>query len=238
MSHHGPFKSLSPLSWSSDIASRDPSALTDLITSTLTNAQLLIDSIPTPTPPSSFSSTTGSHSSGRARSHTDSAVRPPPHAGSASSYTAGQQPDRRARTQEEKETVKKLGRDWKDLKVQQGGSGNPHGIAMYKMSAKDGKGAWFARRSLHRPPSSSSSSSGKDSAEGSGSGGWFDKWESALRREMGETLARVQGEPGKEPGTGNIRGIGAERWLEGKEGEAGRVDCESCLPSFTFLLVV
>lgn len=27
---------------------------------------------------------------------------------------------------------------------------NLHGIAMYKLAAKDGKGAWFARRSLHR----------------------------------------------------------------------------------------
>lgn len=65
-----------------------------------------------------------------------------------------------------------------------------------------------------------------------------DEEERALRREMGETLARVEGAPGKEPGTGNIRGIGAEKWFGGKEGEAGRVDCEFALFLFSCALTV
>jgi hypothetical protein len=212
MSHHTPFKSLSPLSWPNDIAPRDPSSLTDLLTSTLAEAQLLIDSIPTPTPPSPSSPTT----SGRARSHTDSAVRPP----SSSGKDKDTAKESRERTEQEKETVRKLQREWKDLKVQQGGSGNPHSIAMYKMSAKDGKRAWFARRSLHR-------------SEG-GIGG-FEKWEAALRREMQVTLDKVAETPGMEPGTGNIRGIGAERRVGAVECEGGRMDGEFLLFSSFFV---
>jgi hypothetical protein len=147
MSHHIPFKSLSPLSWQADIAphtAADSSSSADLaalFTSTLTNAQLLIDSIPTPTPPlpSSSSQTTP----GRTRSHTDSGVSPASFTVSTTNNAGAAAAGRDAA---DKETVKKLNRDWKDLKVQQ----NPHGIIMYKMGAKDGKGAWFARRSLHR----------------------------------------------------------------------------------------
>ncbi|KAL2137190.1 hypothetical protein VTI74DRAFT_7737 [Chaetomium olivicolor] len=208
MSHHAPFKSLSPLSWTTNISPADPSSLTDLITSTFADAQLLIDSIPTPTPP--LSSNTP-RSPGRARSQTDSAVGPP----HVSSNAATRQGGGKDRSGDDKETVKKLSREWKDLKIPPGPS-NPHGISMYKMSAKDGKGAWFARRSLHRPSPSSSSG-------GEGYGG-FEKWEAALRREMSETLARVEAHPGKEKGTGNIRGIGAERRVDGWEGEAGRFD--------------
>jgi hypothetical protein len=210
MSHHAPFKSLSPLSWPTDIAPCDPSSLTDLLTSTLAEAQLLIDSIPTPTPPPSSTSKT---TSGRARSHTDSAVRPPSSSGKGNDEGGSNKSKIKERTEQEKETVRKLQREWKDLKVQQGGSGNPHGIAMYKMSAKDGKGAWFARRSLHR-------------SEG-GIGG-FDKWEAALRREMQVTLDRVADTPGMEPGTGNIRGIGAERRVGAVECEGGRMDGGFC----------
>ena len=67
---------------------------------------------------------------------------------------------------------------------------NPLGMAVYKCSGKDGRGAWFARRSVH---------------EGLG----FKKWKLALQREFPETL-EVQGGPGE----GNIRGIGGERRVE------------------------
>ena len=61
---------------------------------------------------------------------------------------------------------------------------------MYKLAGKDGRGAWFARRSVH---------------EGMG----FRKWKLGLQREFPETL-EVQGGPGE----GNIRGIGGERRVE------------------------
>ncbi|KAL8898574.1 MAG: hypothetical protein Q9207_006627 [Kuettlingeria erythrocarpa] len=71
-----------------------------------------------------------------------------------------------------------------------GAKENPLGMSVYKLGAKDGRGAWFARRSVH---------------EGMG----FRKWKLGLQREFPETL-EVQGGPGE----GNIRGIGGERRVE------------------------
>lgn len=66
------------------------------------------------------------------------------------------------------------------------------GMSVYRCAGKDGRGAWFARRSVH---------------EGLG----FRKWKLGLQREFPETL-EVQGGPGE----GNIRGIGGERRVERK----------------------
>lgn len=52
----------------------------------------------------------------------------------------------------------------------------------------------------------------------------FGDREAALRREMQVTMQRVKETPGKEPGTGNIRGIGAERRVDGKVCEGGTMD--------------
>ncbi|KAK3295705.1 uncharacterized protein B0H64DRAFT_460264 [Chaetomium fimeti] len=219
MSHHHPFKSLGPLSWATDIAPHTTStkddtdnttALTSLFTSTLTNAQLLIDSIPPSTSsPTTPATTRPSTPPGRARSHTDSAVSPP--SGTTTTTATKHDTTKHADDNERHATLTKLSREWKDLKMQQGGgssNGNPHGIAMYKMGAKDGRGAWFARRSFHRV----------------GPGGvGFERWEAALRREMQVTLERVEAEPRKEPGTGNVRGIGAERKVDGVEFEGGKM---------------
>lgn len=67
---------------------------------------------------------------------------------------------------------------------------NPLGMAVYKAAGKDGKGAWFARRSVH---------------EGMG----FKQWKMGLQREFPESL-EVQGAPGE----GNVRGIGGERRVQ------------------------
>ena len=69
---------------------------------------------------------------------------------------------------------------------------NPLGMAVFKSGGKDGKGAWFARRSIH---------------EGLG----FKKWKLGLQSEFPESL-EVQGAPGE----GNVRGIGGERRVERK----------------------
>ena len=66
------------------------------------------------------------------------------------------------------------------------------GMSVYKMGGKDGKGSWFARRSVH---------------EGLG----FTKWKKGLEREFPETMKVTGG-----PGEGNIRGIGGERRVEYK----------------------
>lgn len=69
---------------------------------------------------------------------------------------------------------------------------NPLSMAVYKLGGKDGKGAWFARRSVHEGMS-------------------FKRWKLGLQKEFPETL-QVQGGPGE----GNIRGIGGERRVEKK----------------------
>lgn len=66
---------------------------------------------------------------------------------------------------------------------------NPLNIAVYKMAGKDRFGAWFARRSVH---------------EGMG----FSKFINAMKREFDESLAVEGG-----PGSGSIRGIGADARL-------------------------
>ncbi|KAK2767499.1 hypothetical protein FQN54_003656 [Arachnomyces sp. PD_36] len=76
---------------------------------------------------------------------------------------------------------------------------NPLDIPVYKLSGKDGKGAWFARRSVH---------------EGLG----FRKWKRRLEGEFEESLRvrrekeETQGEAG--PGDGCVRGIGGEKMVE------------------------
>ena len=84
-----------------------------------------------------------------------------------------------------------LQKEWsKPIKL--GAKENPLGMSVYKLSGKDGRGAWFARRSVH---------------EGTGMG--FRKWKLALQSEFPESM-EVQGGPGE----GNIRGIGGERRVE------------------------
>ncbi|KAK4169379.1 hypothetical protein QBC43DRAFT_283835 [Cladorrhinum sp. PSN259] len=161
MSHHKPFQSLSPLTWS-DLS---PESFPSLMNETFSNAQILIDSIP---PLASSSSHTTRH-----RSQT-APVSSQPTSESLS-------PD-----------VLKLRKDWSALKPM-AASSNPHNITVYKLSAKDGKGAWFGRKSIHY-------------------GYNFEQWEAALRKEFGETLKR--GEKKNMPGQGNIRGIGAEKKVE------------------------
>lgn len=67
---------------------------------------------------------------------------------------------------------------------------NPLNMAVYRMGGRDGKGAWFARRSVQ---------------EGLG----FAKFKRSLEREFPESLA-VQGAPGE----GNVRGIGGDKRVE------------------------
>ncbi|GAP91049.1 putative reticulocyte-binding protein 2 like protein a [Rosellinia necatrix] len=78
-----------------------------------------------------------------------------------------------------------LRKEWKETKVNP--RENPVGLSVYKLAAKDGKGSWFARRSLHE---------GLD----------FEKWKTGMEREFAESL-KVQGRPGD----GKIRGLSAEK---------------------------
>lgn len=162
MAHHAPFKSLSPLSWEPDIApllehddssSSSSPTLSALLKTTFADAALLIDSIPSPFSPSSPSART---TKTRARAHTESAV------GSARGKELAKY--RGSKDVEGEETVTKLQAEWKEVVSPSVTKGNVNGIAVYKLGSKDGKGAWFARRSVHY--ASTSQNGGRE----------FDKW--------------------------------------------------------------
>ncbi|KAI1752917.1 hypothetical protein F4782DRAFT_539967 [Xylaria castorea] len=93
-----------------------------------------------------------------------------------------------SRATESSDHARELRKEWKEVKVNP--RDNPLGLSIYKMAAKDGKGSWFARRSIHDGPS-------------------FKKWKKGMEREFAESL-KVQGQPGD----GKIRGLGADKCVE------------------------
>jgi len=183
MAHHEPFKALGPIEWSSV----DSSGLASFLPSTFASAQTLIDSIPLPTAVAQAQRVAAAGGGGRrGRSHTDSAVGTSVDlnralAGSSSARGPGV-PAPSA------EFSAALQKEWKECKVNP--RDNPLAINVYRLPAKDGRGSWFARRSIH---------------EGIG----FAKFRLGLEREFAETM-KVRGGPG----AGKVRGIGAERRLE------------------------
>lgn len=185
MAHHAPLKALSPIKW----PEVPQDELRPFLSSTFSQAQTVIDSIPSP--PSQAKSS----QPGRPRSHTDSSILPPSsptHASRDHANTTANDEDSQATAQRAAQAAQLL-KEWKEVKVPP--KDNPMGISVYKLSAKDGRGAWFARRSLHEGIS-------------------FDKFRLGLQREFGETLKNSTG-----PGTGNVRGIGADKRAE-------RVECD------------
>ncbi|KAK6081691.1 reticulocyte-binding protein 2 like protein a [Seiridium cupressi] len=158
--HHEVFKALAPIDW--DTINQDD--LKTFLTDTFTDAQSLIDSIPI----SLTSKSTPSASNGRPRSATDPA--------------GPRLPERAPKISDRAEHLRK---EWKEVQVNP--RENPLGVNVYKMSSKDKKGAWFARRSLHHGLS-------------------FDQWKHGMQAEFAESL-KVQGGPGE----GKIRGIGADQ---------------------------
>jgi len=159
---HDALKTLGPL----DFSEAPIGDLKSFLSEAFSNAQLLVDSVPIP-PPSD-----DSDCDGRPRSSSN--------ASSASSISISS-----ARSAPPPADVEALQKEWKQVRLN--ARDNPLGMSVYKTSGKDGKGAWFARRSVH---------------EGLG----FTKWKKGLEKEFPETM-KVQGGPGE----GNIRGIGGER---------------------------
>lgn len=163
---HDALKALGPLSF-------DKTPLDNLkpfLANVFSKGQLLVDSVPIP-------AAAGDSSPQEGRSRASSS------ASSASEITSST-----ARSTPPPPDVEALQKEWKQVKLS--AKDNPLGMNVYKTAGKDGKGAWFARRSVH---------------EGLG----FTRWKRGLEREFPETL-KVQGGPGE----GNIRGIGGERRVE------------------------
>ncbi|RYO81328.1 hypothetical protein DL766_004479 [Monosporascus sp. MC13-8B] len=162
---HEPFKALGHINWE---YRRDPSAgeegiLRNFLTKTFKDAECIVDSIP--------GSSASGQQFGRPRSSTD--------------------PNRKSlhnRAHQASDIARELRKEWKEVKVNP--KENPLGLSVYKLAAKDGRGSWFARRSVHEGQS-------------------FDKWKAAMEREFLESM-KVKGKPG----SGSIRGIGADKRVE------------------------
>jgi hypothetical protein len=149
--------------------------LNSFLSSAFSNGQLIVDSVPTPV----SSSSSGHRKHGRGSSHGASSES---NTSTSSATSVPANPN-----------VLSLQKEWKPVKLNS--KDNPLGISVYKLGSKDGKGAWFARTSVH---------------EGLG----FEEWKTALEREFPETM-KAQGGPGE----GNIRGIGGERRIESQHVE-------------------
>ncbi|ORY63565.1 uncharacterized protein BCR38DRAFT_437172 [Pseudomassariella vexata] len=154
---HEAFKALAPIDWDKI----DPDDVGAFMKDTFGDAQCLIDSIP-------ISLTSNVQQNGRPRSATDP----------VSPQLPGRAPNSSERAQQ-------LRKEWKEVQVNP--RDNPLGVNVYRLGAKDKKGAWFARRSIHEGLS-------------------FEKWKLGMEREFAESL-KVQGKPGD----GKIRGIGADK---------------------------
>lgn len=166
---HSALQSLSPTPFSSVPSSE--SEATTYLQSAFQQAQTIIDSVPLP-PPTDPLVTSRSRAASTASNISE-----------ISSSSARSDPLDPSNVGLQKEWGKPIKLNAKD---------NPLGMSVYRCAGKDGRGAWFARRSVH---------------EGLG----FRKWKLGLQREFPETL-EVQGGPGE----GNIRGIGGERRVERK----------------------
>ncbi|OBT76778.1 hypothetical protein VF21_04490 [Pseudogymnoascus sp. 05NY08] len=159
---------------------QSPTDLETFLNTTFDTSQLLIDSIPLPAPASLPT---------RPRSSTTTSI-----ASSASEITLSS-----ARPDSPPPDVSKLQKAWgKPLRL--AAKDNPLGMSVYKLAGTDGKGAWFARRSVH-------------------CGLGFERWKRALQQEFPATM-KIDGGPG----VGNIRGIGGERCVECREAGGGKME--------------
>lgn len=178
-SHHEPLGAMGPVEWEQVPQDDD---LEEFLADVLSETQTVVESIPVP------ATKNASSSAGRARSKTESAASAPD---IKRALTLRQKAEAIGQAQD-------LQKEWKEIKVS--AKENPLGINVYKLSAKDGRGAWFARRSVHEGLS-------------------FDDWKKGLSVEFSETM-KVQGAPG----SGNIRGIGADKRVEDKQiGDHGQL---------------
>ncbi|KAG8534122.1 uncharacterized protein KY384_000966 [Bacidia gigantensis] len=169
---HSALSTLGPTDFSS--VPQDTDALTAYFQSAFQSAQIILDSVPLPAPSET--------PIGRPRSSTTT---------SEASNSSELSPSSARSDPLDPKNVP-LQKEWgKPLKLS--AKENPMGMSVYKVGGKDGRGAWFARRSVHEGLS-------------------FRKWKLGLQREFPETL-EVQGGPGE----GNIRGIGGERRVESKK---------------------
>ncbi|KAI3001398.1 hypothetical protein CBS147346_6439 [Aspergillus niger] len=198
-------QALCPTIWT-DVPSTDPAALRAYITDLRTKAHLIVDSVPLP----SDDDIQAQH--GAAATYDDHPAKKVVKASGAlpvhdlvdhDGDANGDGSSSSGSGSGNGKGVQALRKQWsKPIKVTNTRD-NPLQIPIYKLHGADGKGHWFGRRSVH---------------EGLG----FERWREKLSGEMGETLRRNQERirKGKMPDQA-VRGIGAERLVEGIEVRAG-----------------
>ena len=166
---HSALQALGPCKF--DQVPKSPSELEVYLQDLFQQAQLILDSIPIPAPDEKLET--------RARSQTTTSIASnASEISSSSARSAPPDPEHAALQKEWGKPVKLATKD------------NPLNMAVYRLAGKDGRGAWFARRSVQ---------------EGLG----FAKFKKSLEMEFPESLA-VQGAPGE----GNVRGIGGDKRVE------------------------
>lgn len=174
---HDSLKYLGPTAWSSVPTSGQ--ALENYLADLFSHAQIVLDSVPLPSPEDA---------------PLPSKAQPHGQATKASEVTLSSE-----RSAPPPFGHEKYQKDWgKPMKMK--ASENPLGLSVYKMSGKDSKGSWFARRSVH---------------EGIG----YNRFKRSLQIEFEKSLAEVG-----PPGTGNVRGIGGEERVEQVKGDRGTVE--------------
>ncbi|KAG0638353.1 hypothetical protein HOY80DRAFT_175581 [Tuber brumale] len=94
--------------------------------------------------------------------------------------------------------VEELQMEWRPIKLS--AKENPLGIRVFKLQSRDGKGTWFARRSVHV-------------------GIGFKRFRTGLEREFQQGDGK-----GVREERGNVRGIGRERQIERKWCKLGRIE--------------
>lgn len=163
---------LQPTSW--DAVPQSPDELRDYLRDIFKNGRLVGESVPDPPPYEN-------QESNDAESQTETPFRVVPSS---------------ARVGETDEDITSMQKQWgKPIKVG-GPKENPLGVHVWKLSANDGGGSWFGRRSVH-------------------AGLPYDRWQTKLSSEYEETLKvnRKKLEKGQTADKA-IRGIGAEEKVE------------------------
>lgn len=198
---HQALECLAPTNWDS-VPVSPPDKLRAYVSDIFKKSQLIAESVPEP-PPSLSSSSSSSSSGGNGGSSRRSRAT----ATAAAAKTASPPPsllssrisNSPARTGTTDPQLASLQKEWgKPIKVGNGKE-NPLDIPVYKLAGKDGRGAWFARRSVHE-------------------GLPFSRWKAKLQSEIGETLRmREERRSRGLPPDASIRGIGGDRKAESVE---------------------
>ncbi|KAJ9395627.1 hypothetical protein DTO282F9_7482 [Paecilomyces variotii] len=171
---HQALQALAPTSW--EDVPHSENSLRQYMQELFKSSRLIIESVPEPPPaPSNNSNASSSSSLGSSSARISNSA--------ARSGTSDPQ-------------FLSLQKEWgKPIRVNNP-KDNPLDIGVYKLNGKDGKGAWFARRSVHE-------------------GLPFSRWEAKMQHEIEETLRirQEEREKGQAPHF-SIRGIGGDKRME------------------------